>query len=217
MFDIGAAELLIIAVVTILVVGPRELPKLLRTIGKYFGQMQRMARDFRSQMDQALKESELDEMSRDVRKATSYNPVKDIEDTVKSAMPSKDAMGVSPASAPFAAAAASSNPKGFGASTGPSDTATEIAESMVETGDPGAIEESPIGAQDDRAPQDGAPRKGGLAARAKAAAEASGTSASQPPGAMEPLGEASGAASTANASGARVADRVAQAVETVDR
>ncbi|MEL6746682.1 MAG: Sec-independent protein translocase protein TatB, partial [Pseudomonadota bacterium] len=63
MFDLGWSELLIIAVVAILVVGPRELPKLLRTIGRVFGQVRGMARDFQRQMDQAIRDSELDDVS----------------------------------------------------------------------------------------------------------------------------------------------------------
>ena len=62
MFDIGWSELLVIAVVAIVVVGPRELPRLLRTFGHYAGKLKRAAFDFQRQFDDAMRESELDEM-----------------------------------------------------------------------------------------------------------------------------------------------------------
>jgi sec-independent protein translocase protein TatB len=68
MLDIGWTELLVIGVVALLVVPPKDLPALLRTVGKYMGQMRRLATDFRSQFDQALRESELAEI-RDTVKA----------------------------------------------------------------------------------------------------------------------------------------------------
>ncbi|MCF6199513.1 MAG: Sec-independent protein translocase protein TatB [Hyphomicrobiaceae bacterium] len=58
MFDIGIglSEILLLAVLVILVVGPEELPKLLRTVGRYIGQVKRVADDFRAQVDDAIKE-----------------------------------------------------------------------------------------------------------------------------------------------------------------
>ncbi|MCP4936593.1 MAG: twin-arginine translocase subunit TatB [bacterium] len=58
MFDIGIgfSELMLLAVLVIIVVGPEELPSLLRTIGRYIGQVKRIAGDFRSQVDEAIKE-----------------------------------------------------------------------------------------------------------------------------------------------------------------
>ena len=58
MFDIGIgfSELMLLAVLVIIVVGPEELPSLLRTIGRYIGQVKRIASDFRAQVDEAIKE-----------------------------------------------------------------------------------------------------------------------------------------------------------------
>lgn len=66
MFDIGWSELLIIAVVALIVVGPKDLPVLLRTIGRYVGIVRRQAAEFRAQFDEALRESELDQIRKDV-------------------------------------------------------------------------------------------------------------------------------------------------------
>jgi sec-independent protein translocase protein TatB len=58
MFDIGWSEILVIAVVAIVVVGPKELPRMLRTFGKTMGQVRRTANDFKRQFDDALREAE---------------------------------------------------------------------------------------------------------------------------------------------------------------
>ncbi len=62
MFNIGWSELLLIAVVAIIVVGPKELPRLMRTFGHYAGKLRRAAADFQRQFEDAMQESELDEM-----------------------------------------------------------------------------------------------------------------------------------------------------------
>jgi sec-independent protein translocase protein TatB len=65
MFDIGWSELLVIGVVAIIVVGPKELPRLMRTFGHYAGKLRRAASEFQRQFEEAVRESEIDE----VRKA----------------------------------------------------------------------------------------------------------------------------------------------------
>jgi sec-independent protein translocase protein TatB len=64
MFDIGYSELLLIAIVTLLVVGPKELPNLLRTVGKWTGKARAMARHFRSGFDTMIREAEIEEMNK---------------------------------------------------------------------------------------------------------------------------------------------------------
>lgn len=62
MFDIGWSELLVIAIVAIVVVGPKELPRVLRSFGHYAGKLRRTAAEFRRQFDEAMAESELDDL-----------------------------------------------------------------------------------------------------------------------------------------------------------
>jgi sec-independent protein translocase protein TatB len=69
MFDIGWMELLVIAVVAIVVVGPKDLPRLMRTFGHYAGKVRRMASDFQTQFDQAMTDAELEEMQRRYQEA----------------------------------------------------------------------------------------------------------------------------------------------------
>ncbi|MCC0008696.1 MAG: twin-arginine translocase subunit TatB [Hyphomicrobiaceae bacterium] len=66
MFDIGWSELMILGVIALIVVGPKELPGLLRTIGRYAGVAKRQAAEFRQHFDQALKEAELDKLKTDI-------------------------------------------------------------------------------------------------------------------------------------------------------
>lgn len=86
MFDIGWTEMLIVGVIAILVVGPRELPGMLRTFGKTLGQLRRMAGDFQRQFDNALKEAELDEVRNAVNKVGDLNPVNQVKNSVKDAV-----------------------------------------------------------------------------------------------------------------------------------
>jgi sec-independent protein translocase protein TatB len=66
MFDITSSKLLLLAIVALLVIGPKDLPGLLRTIGKYMGIIKRQAAEFRSQFDEAMRESELAELKKEV-------------------------------------------------------------------------------------------------------------------------------------------------------
>jgi sec-independent protein translocase protein TatB len=83
MFDIGWSELLVVAVVAIVVVGPKELPRMLRAFGKTMGQVRRTANDFRRQFDEALREAEreagLEETRKDLQKIARADPLKDVK------------------------------------------------------------------------------------------------------------------------------------------
>jgi sec-independent protein translocase protein TatB len=67
MFDIGASELLVIGVVALLVVGPKELPGLIRSVGQATNKLRRMAGEFRGQFDEAMREAELHEAQKTVQ------------------------------------------------------------------------------------------------------------------------------------------------------
>lgn len=70
MFDIGWTELLVIGVVALIVVGPKDLPKMFRTLGQVTGKIRGMAREFQSTMNAAASESGLDDLSKDLKSAT---------------------------------------------------------------------------------------------------------------------------------------------------
>lgn len=66
MFEISWSELLILGIVTLIFVGPKELPVFLRTIGRYAGSLKRQASEFRAHFDAAMREAELDAMKQEV-------------------------------------------------------------------------------------------------------------------------------------------------------
>lgn len=82
MLDIGWTELLVIAIVLIVVVGPKDLPPMLRAFGKMTANLRKMAGDFRTQFDEALRESELDDVRKTISDAQRLNPSNALRDAI---------------------------------------------------------------------------------------------------------------------------------------
>lgn len=64
MFDIGASELLVLVIVAIVVIGPKDLPMALRTAGRWVAKMRSMSNHFRSGIETMIREAEMEEMER---------------------------------------------------------------------------------------------------------------------------------------------------------
>ena len=64
MFDVAPTELLLVAIVALVVIGPKDLPRVLRTIGQWVGKARCVAAQFRSGFDEMIRESELAEMEK---------------------------------------------------------------------------------------------------------------------------------------------------------
>jgi sec-independent protein translocase protein TatB len=92
MFGIDSPELLVIAIVALVVIGPKELPGLLKTWGKWMSQMRGMASEFRGHVDEMVRQSELDEVKKQLTDATggvdlkSLDPTKQIRETIQEGM-----------------------------------------------------------------------------------------------------------------------------------
>ena len=82
MFDIGWTELLVIAVVLIVVVGPKDLPPMLRAFGKMTQRARKVAGDFRAQFDEALREAELDDVRQTISDTQKLNPVNSLREAM---------------------------------------------------------------------------------------------------------------------------------------
>lgn len=137
MFNLDWSELLIIAVIAVLVVGPKELPGLLRTIGRYVAKMRKVAGEFRTQFDQALKEAELDGLQQAVRETRSalstVNPVNEIKKAVTTVESSvkdipKSINAAAPAPPAAAPSATSGSANGAAAPAEPAKPATPEAD-----------------------------------------------------------------------------------------
>lgn len=64
MFDIGAAELLVVAIVAVLVIGPKDMPLALRTAGRWIGKVRRVSSHFRSGVETMIREAEMEELEK---------------------------------------------------------------------------------------------------------------------------------------------------------
>jgi sec-independent protein translocase protein TatB len=74
MFDIGWSEFVLIAVVALVAIGPKELPGVLRTVGQWMGKARKMAAEFQSQFQEAMREAEMADLKKsfdEVREAAS--------------------------------------------------------------------------------------------------------------------------------------------------
>ena len=82
MFDIGWTEMVVVVVLAIIIIGPKDLPKLIRTIGQWTGRARAMAREFQSSIDDLVREAELDEIKKSVEKAASFDIKGEIENSI---------------------------------------------------------------------------------------------------------------------------------------
>jgi sec-independent protein translocase protein TatB len=111
MFDFSWSELALIGVVALVVIGPKDLPRVMRTVGLWVGKARAIAREFQSSLDQMIRESELEEMRKSVERASNVNLGREIERAIDPAgelqkslePPSPTATTPEPAPTPIAA------------------------------------------------------------------------------------------------------------------
>jgi sec-independent protein translocase protein TatB len=96
MFDFDAGKLIVIGVVALIVIGPKELPRVLRQLGQAYSKMRRMAAEFQGQFMDAMREAELEDIKKDLQSVgdaakidVNFNPVADIKQQVTSALESE--------------------------------------------------------------------------------------------------------------------------------
>jgi sec-independent protein translocase protein TatB len=158
MFEIGWGELLIIGIVALIAIGPKELPGVLRTLGQWMSKLRRMASEFQSQFHEAMREAELADLKKQVDDMTSqaqsyanFDPVgevrRELESTqqqIESAMVEKPAAETA---SPPVATQSNAAPGGGESGVAPgSDVAA-----------PSAAEAEPATAASDPAKPDGKP------------------------------------------------------------
>jgi len=136
MFDLSWSELLLIGVVALIFIGPKELPGVLRTLGQWMSKIRRMAGDFQNQFHDAMREAELADLKKDVDEMAaqaarySFDPLadvrkemenaqRDIESTVAGKPAESPAVGEPAGAAAGAEPATASEPEAAVAAAGP--------------------------------------------------------------------------------------------------
>ena len=83
-FGVGYTEMFVIAVVAIIVIGPKDLPRVLRGFGKSIAKMRGMAREFQGHLDSAMKDAGLDEVKKEFNNLKNINPIEPIKKDIVS-------------------------------------------------------------------------------------------------------------------------------------
>ena len=148
MLDIGWPELMVVAVVTLLVVGPKELPRVLRTVTLWVRKAREVARDFQSGLDEMVREADLDDVKKQMTEAASANLGTDLDEL----MDSDHSIGGEFAGDPFADT--DKSPTASGTETATAATAAE-AETPVasEAEAPAVVDETTSETTPEAAPE----------------------------------------------------------------
>ncbi len=94
MLDMSWGEIMVIGAVALIVIGPKDLPKALRTVGQVTGKLRRMASEFQGQFNEAIREAELDDVKKQLQGVndsvsslnTNFNPIQTIRDELKTSI-----------------------------------------------------------------------------------------------------------------------------------
>ena len=93
MFDFAPDKLILIGVIALIVIGPKDLPRVLRQLGQLAGKMSRMAAEFRGQFLEAMREAELEDLKAEAEKLTEstksdshFNPLAEVKASITSAL-----------------------------------------------------------------------------------------------------------------------------------
>ena len=93
MFDFDVGKLVVIGVVALIVIGPKDLPRVLRQVGQAVGKMRRMAAEFQGQFMEAMREADVENLKKEVQSAAdlakvdvAFDPVRDVNDQITAAV-----------------------------------------------------------------------------------------------------------------------------------
>ena len=152
MFDIGWGELVLIGVVALIVIGPKELPRTLRTLGQWMGKLRRMASEFQGQFQEAMREAELADLKKQVDDLTSqaqsyanFDPIGDVrkelegtQQQIESAITTEPTASAPPTPPETAAVEASAAPPALpSADTAPSSAEPASVDTVADKGGAG--------------------------------------------------------------------------------
>jgi len=86
MFDIAWSELLLIAVIALIFIGPKELPQVLHTLGRMTAKLRRSADDFRRQFEDSVREAGYEDLHKNIQDFRSLNPANQLKDSIARAI-----------------------------------------------------------------------------------------------------------------------------------
>src|SRR5271169_1511527 len=118
MFELDWAKLVVIGVVALIVIGPKELPAVLRTVGQWMGKIRRMAAEFQSQFQEAMREAEMADLKKSVDAITEatrgigsgFDPLGSVHKDIEKAFEEKPPAATPPVPAADAPAEAAEAP-----------------------------------------------------------------------------------------------------------
>jgi sec-independent protein translocase protein TatB len=96
MFDIAWSELLLIAIVALIFIGPKELPQLLHSLGRMAAKARRTADDFRRQFDDSVREAGYEDLQKNIQQFRSLHPASQIKDSIARAINDYNPNSVTP-------------------------------------------------------------------------------------------------------------------------
>jgi sec-independent protein translocase protein TatB len=147
MFDLGWGKIVIIAVIALVVIGPKELPAVLRTVGQWMGKIRRMAAEFQGQFQEAMREAEMADLKKSIDAITDatrgigsgFDPIASVSKDIEKSFEEK------PASPP-AATPTEGEPAGTAAvEAAPAGTEPPVAvEAAPPTPEPSVAAEPPV-------------------------------------------------------------------------
>jgi len=94
--DLSWSHILLLLVVALVVVGPKDLPRLMREVGRWAGKARAMADQFRKSFDEMARQSELDELRREIDELRAIRPIADVQRHVSDAILPPDLMSQPP-------------------------------------------------------------------------------------------------------------------------
>jgi sec-independent protein translocase protein TatB len=88
-FGVGYSEMFVLALIAVIVIGPKDLPKVLRAFGQMMTKMRGMAREFQGHVDSAMKDAGLDDVKKDLQALKAGNPMTALKNEIVSPSASK--------------------------------------------------------------------------------------------------------------------------------
>jgi sec-independent protein translocase protein TatB len=133
MFDLSWSHILIVLIVALVVGGPKDLPKLMRIVGRWVGKARTMADQFRKSFDEMARQSELDELRQEIEALRSQRPLADLQNTLHQSILPPDPMPTAlepPKSEESPVATNGAEPVAVAVSV-PEEPSTEVAPSLM--------------------------------------------------------------------------------------